>query len=61
MFKVSEGLDNLCILLLMIFGIYELEEVLYLIYCVWGEVCDEGVDIVMLFIGMMVEIFVVVY
>ena len=56
MLKASEGLDNLRILLPMISGTHELEEALHLIHRAWGEVRDEGVDIAMPPIGMMVEI-----
>lgn len=61
MLKASEGLDNLRILLPMISGTHELEEALHLIHRAWGEVRDEGVDIAMPPIGMMVEIPAAVY
>jgi phosphotransferase system enzyme I (PtsP) len=61
MLKASEGLDNLRILLPMISGIQELEEALHLIHRSWGEVRDEGVDIPMPPVGVMIEIPAAVY
>ncbi len=61
MLKASEGLDNLKILLPMISGTHELEEALHLIHRAWGEVRDEGVDIPMPPVGVMVEIPAAVY
>jgi phosphotransferase system enzyme I (PtsP) len=61
MLKASEGLDNLRILLPMISGTHELEEALHLIHRAWGEVRDEGVDIPMPPVGVMVEIPAAVY
>ncbi|NQD95080.1 phosphoenolpyruvate--protein phosphotransferase, partial [Pseudomonas sp. CrR25] len=61
MLKASEGLDNLRILLPMISGLQELEEALHLIHRAWGEVRDEGVDIPMPPIGVMIEIPAAVY
>jgi phosphotransferase system enzyme I (PtsP) len=61
MLKASEGLDNLRILLPMISGTQELEESLHLIHRAWGEVRDEGVDIPMPPIGVMIEIPAAVY
>lgn len=61
MLKASEGYDNLRILLPMISGTHELEEALHLIHRAWGEVRDEGVDIPMPPVGMMVEIPAAVY
>jgi phosphotransferase system enzyme I (PtsP) len=61
MLKASEGLDNLRILLPMISGIQELEEALHLIHRAWGEVRDEGVDIPMPPVGVMIEIPAAVY
>ncbi|WP_372874988.1 phosphoenolpyruvate--protein phosphotransferase [Pseudomonas sp.] len=61
MLKASEGLDNLRILLPMISGIQELEESLHLIHRAWGEVRDEGVDIPMPPVGVMIEIPAAVY
>ncbi|WP_342245847.1 phosphoenolpyruvate--protein phosphotransferase [Pseudomonas sp. OTU5201] len=61
MLKASEGLDNLKILLPMISGTHELEEALHLIHRAWGEVRDEGVDIPMPPVGVMIEIPAAVY
>lgn len=61
MLKASEGLDNLRILLPMISGVQELEESLHLIHRSWGEVRDEGVDIPMPPVGVMIEIPAAVY
>lgn len=61
MLKASEGLDNLRILLPMISGIQELEEALHLIHRSWGEVRDEGIDIPMPPVGVMIEIPAAVY
>ena len=61
MLKASEGLDNLRILLPMISGLRELEESLHLIHRAWSEVRDEGVDIPMPPIGVMIEIPAAVY
>lgn len=61
MLKASEGLNNLRILLPMISGIHELEEALHLIHRAWGEVRDEGTDVPMPPVGVMVEIPAAVY
>tara|TARA_R110000868_G_scaffold194584_3_gene440167 strand:- start:9616 stop:11895 length:2280 start_codon:yes stop_codon:yes gene_type:complete len=61
MLKASEGLDNLRILLPMISGIQELEEALHLIHRAWGEVRDEGTDVPLPPIGVMIEIPAAVY
>ena len=59
--KASEGLDNLRILLPMISGLRELEESLHLIHRAWSEVRDEGVDIPMPPVGVMIEVPAAVY
>ncbi|TWC37684.1 PTSINtr with GAF domain PtsP [Pseudomonas sp. SJZ079] len=61
MLKASEGLNNLRILLPMISGVQELEEAQHLIHRAWGEVRDEGVDIPLPPIGVMIEIPAAVY
>lgn len=61
MLKASEGLNNLRILLPMISGIHELEEALHLIHRAWGEVRDEGTDVPMPPVGVMIEIPAAVY
>jgi len=61
MLKASEGLNNLRILLPMISGTHELEEALHLLHRAWGEVRDEGTDVPMPPIGVMIEIPAAVY
>ncbi|WP_439887117.1 phosphoenolpyruvate--protein phosphotransferase [Pseudomonas sp. MBLB4123] len=61
MLKASEGLNNLRILLPMISGIQELEESLHLIHRAWGEVRDEGTDVPLPPVGVMIEIPAAVY
>ncbi|RJG12518.1 phosphoenolpyruvate-protein phosphotransferase PtsP [Pseudomonas cavernicola] len=61
MLKASEGLDNLRILLPMISGTRELEEALHLIHRAWGEVRDEGADVLLPPVGVMIEIPAAVY
>ena len=61
MLKASEGLDNLRILLPMISGTHELEEALHLIHRAWGEVRDEGTDVPMPPVGVMIEVPAAVY
>jgi len=61
MLKASVGLNNLRILLPMISGIRELEESLHLIHRAWGEVRDEGLDVEMPPIGVMIEVPAAVY
>lgn len=61
MLKASEGLNNLRILMPMISGTQELEEALHLIHRAWGEVRDEGTDVPLPPIGVMIEIPAAVY
>ena len=61
MLKASDGLNNLRILLPMISGVQELEEALHLIHRAWGEVRDEGLDVVMPPVGVMIEVPAAVY
>jgi len=61
MLKASEGLNNLQIMLPMISNISEVEESLHLIYRVYHEVREEGYDIRMPKVGVMVEIPAAVY
>ena len=61
MLKAGAGLGNLRILLPMISGLHELEEASHLIHRAWGEVRDEGVDVAMPPIGVMVEVPAAVY
>lgn len=61
MLKASEGLNNLRILLPMISGTHEVEEAMHLLHRAWGEVRDEGTDVPMPPVGVMVEIPAAVY
>lgn len=61
MLKASAGLNNLRILLPMISGTQELEEALHLIHRAWGEVRDEGTDVPLPPVGVMIEIPAAVY
>ncbi|MCG8614195.1 MAG: phosphoenolpyruvate--protein phosphotransferase [Pseudomonadales bacterium] len=61
MLKASEGLDNLRIMLPMISNISEVEEALHLIYRVYHEVREEGFDIKMPKVGVMIEVPAAVY
>ena len=61
MLKASEGLNNLQIMLPMISNISEVEESLHLIYRVYHEVREEGYEIHMPKVGVMVEIPAAVY
>ncbi len=56
MLKASEGLDNLRIMLPMISNISEVEESLHLIYRVYHEVREEGIDVKMPPVGVMIEV-----
>lgn len=56
MLKASEGLNNLRILLPMISGLPELEEAQRLLHRAWSEVREEGVDVPMPAVGVMIEI-----
>ena len=56
MLKASEGLNNLRIMLPMISGVHEVEESQHLLHRAWCEVRDEGVDIPMPPVGVMVEV-----
>ncbi|BES69931.1 phosphoenolpyruvate--protein phosphotransferase [Marinobacter nanhaiticus D15-8W] len=61
MLKASEGLDNLRIMLPMISNVSEVEESLHLIYRVYHEVREEGYQIQMPQVGVMIEIPAAVY
>ncbi|WP_337587028.1 putative PEP-binding protein, partial [Pseudomonas savastanoi] len=61
MLKASEGLNNLRILLPMISSTHEVEEALHLIHRAWGEVRDEGTDVPMPPVGVMIEVPAAVY
>ncbi|WP_077529406.1 phosphoenolpyruvate--protein phosphotransferase [Vreelandella utahensis] len=61
MIKASEGLDNLRIMLPMISNVSEIEEAQHLIYRAWHEVRDEGYQLAMPQVGVMIEIPAAVY
>ncbi|NWN92679.1 phosphoenolpyruvate--protein phosphotransferase [Marinobacter adhaerens] len=61
MLKASEGLNNLQIMLPMVSNISEVEESLHLIYRVYHEVREEGFEIHMPKVGVMIEIPAAVY
>lgn len=61
MLKASEGLDNLRIMLPMVTSVFEAEEAQHLIHRAWAEVRNEGIEVVMPPIGVMVEVPAVVY
>lgn len=56
MLKASAGLNNLRILLPMISSLSELEEAQRLLNRAWQEIREEGLDVQMPMVGMMVEI-----
>ncbi|TVP90920.1 MAG: phosphoenolpyruvate-protein phosphotransferase PtsP [Pseudomonadaceae bacterium] len=61
MLKASKGLNNLRIMLPMISSVYEVEEALHLIHRAHSEVCDEGFDVPMPPVGVMIEVPAAVY
>lgn len=61
MLKASEGLDNLRIMLPMVTSVFEAEEAQHLIHRAWAEVRNEGIEVAMPPIGVMVEVPAVVY
>ncbi|HDZ56459.1 MAG TPA: phosphoenolpyruvate--protein phosphotransferase [Pseudomonas xinjiangensis] len=61
MLKASQGLDNLRIMLPMISSVYEVEEALHLLHRAHSEVCDEGFDVHMPPVGVMIEVPAAVY
>ncbi len=61
MVRASKGLNNLKILLPMISDISELNEALGLIHQVYGELLEEGEEVVMPEIGVMIEVPSAVY
>ncbi|WP_250656627.1 phosphoenolpyruvate--protein phosphotransferase [Alkalimarinus coralli] len=56
MLKASEGLDNLRIMLPMVCNVSEVEEALHLIYRVYHEVREEGINVSMPQVGVMIEV-----
>ncbi len=61
MLRASDGLNNLRIMLPMVSCVSEVEEALHLIYRVYHEVRQEGADIVMPKVGVMIEVPCAVY
>ena len=61
MIKASAGLNNLHILLPMISGVHELDDAQHLIHRAWGELINEGVDVQLPQIGVMIEVPSAVY
>ncbi len=61
MLKASEGLHNLRVLLPMITSLQELDEAQRLIHRAWSEVRDEGIDVPMPPVGVMIEVPAAVY
>ncbi len=61
MIKASARLNNLHILLPMISGVHELDDAQHLIHRAWGELINEGVDVQMPQIGVMIEVPSAVY
>src|SRR5690554_5420508 len=61
MLKASEGLNNLRIMLPMISSTSEVEAALHLIYRAHAEVSEEGFDVVMPQVGVMIEVPAMVY
>jgi phosphotransferase system enzyme I (PtsP) len=61
MLKASVGLDNLNIMLPMITSIGEVEEAQHLIFRAYKELADEGVNVVMPKVGVMIEVPAAVY
>jgi len=61
MMRASQGLDNLNILLPMISDIAELHDALALIHQAYGELLEDGVEIVMPKVGVMIEVPSAVY
>lgn len=61
MIKASAGLNNLSILLPMISGVDELEDAQQLIQRAWHELTNEGIDVQMPQIGVMIEVPSAVY
>lgn len=61
MLKAGEGLNNLRILVPMITTVFEAEEAMHLVHRAWLEVREEGVDVEMPPVGVMVEVPAAVY
>lgn len=61
MLKASEGLDNLRIMLPMITSVTEVEEALHHIHQAYHEIREEGFDVIMPAVGVMIEVPAAVY
>jgi len=61
MLKASEGLDNLRIMLPMISSVTEVEEALHHIHQAYHEIREEGYDVIMPAVGVMIEVPAAVY
>lgn len=61
MIQASEGLDNLRIMLPMVTSVFEAEEAQHLIHRAWLELREEGLDVVMPPVGVMIEVPASVY
>ncbi|UZK04596.1 phosphoenolpyruvate--protein phosphotransferase [Venatoribacter cucullus] len=61
MIKASEGLNNLRVMLPMISSVNEVDEALHLIYRAHAEVLEEGFDVEMPQVGVMIEVPAAVY
>jgi phosphotransferase system enzyme I (PtsP) len=61
MLKAAEGLDNLRIMLPMITSVFEAEEAQHLIHRAWLELREEGVEVAMPPVGVMIEVPASVY
>lgn len=56
MLKASHDLDNLRVMLPMISNLPELNEAIRMVHRAWGEVREEGIEVALPKIGMMVEV-----
>lgn len=61
MLKAANGLDNLRILVPMITTVFEAEEAMHLVHRAWMEVREEGVEVEMPQVGVMIEVPAAVY
>ncbi|KAF0811163.1 phosphoenolpyruvate-protein phosphotransferase [Alcanivorax sp. S71-1-4] len=61
MLKASQGLDNLRIMLPMVTSVFEAEDAQHLIHRAWLEVCEEGIEVPMPPVGVMIEVPAAVY
>ena len=61
MLKASQGLENLRIMLPMVTSVFEAEEAQHLIHRAWLEVKDEGVEVPLPPVGVMIEVPAAVY